>query len=788
MKRRLSITTAILLTLALSLALIPAQFSVNAATSELFISEYGEGSGFNKYIEIYNGTGASVDLADYAVWRVSNGGTWPEATIALEGTLQDGQVLIVYNPGTSTTPVNPIIAAAGDLQFPSGTLSHNGDDAIGLVKNGTLIDSVGTDGADPGTGWDVAGTVNATVDHVLVRQSTVCAPNTDWDAARGTSPADSEWIVLANEDWSNIGTHTASCGTPPPPPVVIINEVDSDQVSSDSAEFVELYDGGVGNTALDGFVLVLFNGSDDASYLAFDLDGQSTDSDGYFVLCANAATTPNCDLDVSPDTNLIQNGADAVALLVGDAAAFPEDTPVTTNGLLDAIVYDTDDADDAGLLVMLNAGQPQVNESGGGDSTAHSNQRCANGSGGALNTDTYAQYVPTPGAENTCVIEFSCSGPATPIHEVQGNGFESPLVGASGVVIEGVIVGDFQTSDYLRGFFIQEEDTDADGDPLTSEGLFVYDGSSPAVDVNIGDLVRVEGSVVEYFNLTELTSVTNIAVCGTGSASPTTVMMPVSSVDQWEQYEGMLINIPQTLYATENYNQGRYGEVDLSVNGRLDTPTNVVAPGTPAIALQAQNDLHRIQLEDGRTTQNPIPAPYMGLDNTLRAGDILPELTGVLNYAFGYYEVHPVAPLSFERVNARQAVPPDVGGTLKVASLNVLNYFVTLDDSGAICGPAGGLDCRGADNAFEFERQRSKIIAAIIAMDADLIGLMELENHPTDAALQDLVNGLNDIAGAGTYAYVDTGTIGTDAIKVAFIYQPGSVTPAGSPAILELPQ
>ena len=193
---------------------------------------------------------------------------------------------------------------------------------------------------------------------------------------------------------------------------VIINEVDADQAGTDAAEFVELYDGGVGNTDLTGLVLVLMNGSDDASYLAFDLDGMSTNGQGYFVLCGDAANVPNCDLDVEPNTNLIQNGADAVALYTGDADDFPNDTPVTTTNLLDAIVYDTDDGDDAGLLVLLNADQPQVNERDGGSGTTHSNQRCPNGSGGARNTDTYAQHTPTPGAENVCpeATGACCSG------------------------------------------------------------------------------------------------------------------------------------------------------------------------------------------------------------------------------------------------------------------------------------------------------------------------------------------------------------------------------------------
>ncbi len=185
---------------------------------------------------------------------------------------------------------------------------------------------------------------------------------------------------------------------------ILINEVDADTPGTDAAEFVELFDGGVGNTALDGLVLVVYNGSDDMSYNAFDLDGQTTGADGYFVLCGDAANVANCDLDVAPNTNLIQNGADAVALYVGNAADFPNDTPVTTANLIDAIVYDTNDADASGILVLLNAGQPQVNEGGAGDQTGHSNQRIPNGAGGLRNTDTYAQLPPTPGVENIAPV------------------------------------------------------------------------------------------------------------------------------------------------------------------------------------------------------------------------------------------------------------------------------------------------------------------------------------------------------------------------------------------------
>lgn len=197
-----------------------------------------------------------------------------------------------------------------------------------------------------------------------------------------------------------------------PPPAVLINEVDADQDIIDTAEFVELYDGGVGNTDLSSLVLVFFNGDDHASYRAFGLSGHSTNAAGYFVLGGDAANVPNCDYDVSPDTDLIQDGADAIALYVGSELDFPVGTPLTTANLIDALVYGTDDPTNAELLVLLNPGQPQVNENAAGDSAGDSNQRCLNGSGDPLSTDTYAQFPPTPGLDNECTVPTEDFGDA----------------------------------------------------------------------------------------------------------------------------------------------------------------------------------------------------------------------------------------------------------------------------------------------------------------------------------------------------------------------------------------
>ncbi len=191
----------------------------------------------------------------------------------------------------------------------------------------------------------------------------------------------------------------------------------------------------------------------------------------------------------------------------------------------------------------------------------------------------------TPGAENSC----GGGGPVpleVKIHEVQGNGSASPLVDTL-VAIEGIVVGDFQdgasgVNGDLNGFHVQEEDADADADALTSEGIFVYDGSSPAVNVQIGDLVQVEGVVSEFNDLTEITSFSGVTVVSSGNPIPTaaSVALPVNAVSDFEAYEGMLVTFPQALVISEYFNFDRFGEIVLTSERHL-TPTAEFEPGSP---------------------------------------------------------------------------------------------------------------------------------------------------------------------------------------------------------------
>jgi hypothetical protein len=163
----------------------------------VFFSEYIEGSGNNKAIEIYNGSGYNVDLSNYTVKLGSNGSPWGNA-ITLSGTLAAGGVYVIYNASA-----DPAIQAVGDIS--SDVTFFNGNDALGLFYSTLLIDVIGIEGEDPGNGWDVAGISEATEEHTLIRKTSITSGNTDWNSSAGTDAANSEWIVKEQDYFGNLG-------------------------------------------------------------------------------------------------------------------------------------------------------------------------------------------------------------------------------------------------------------------------------------------------------------------------------------------------------------------------------------------------------------------------------------------------------------------------------------------------------------------------------------------------------------------------------------------------------
>jgi predicted extracellular nuclease len=399
-----------------------------------------------------------------------------------------------------------------------------------------------------------------------------------------------------------------------------------------------------------------------------------------------------------------------------------------------------------------------------------------------------------------------CGDPFTAINAIQGPGGTSPFANLV-LSTEGVVTTDLQST--KKGFYIQEPNPD--GDPLTSDGLFIYTGGGPAL--NVGDRVRVNGKVVEFGGVTEISPVTNLDNCGpsTEGILPVELSLPFADANEanLEPLENMLVHFTQPLVINEYYNFDRYGEIILS-SKRLDTPTNVVAPGAAANALQAANNLDMITLDDGVSAQNPefLPHPNGGrfcqgtlvgtadcpVANIFRGGDLVSNLTAVVDYVAGGWRLIKTLPAIYTADNLRTIAPDLVPGEIRISSINTLNYFITLDNStvGSICGPDGIQDCRGAESVEEFDRQRPKTIATVIGMASDITGLLELENdNPTttaasvpDYAIKDIVTGLNAVAGPGTYDYIASGAIGGDAIKAGIVYKPARVTPVGAYATL----
>ncbi len=374
---------------------------------------------------------------------------------------------------------------------------------------------------------------------------------------------------------------------------------------------------------------------------------------------------------------------------------------------------------------------------------------------------------------------------ATPIHTVQGSGTSSPMTGQT-VSIEGIVVGDFQggTGVGLGGFFVQEEDADADADPSTSEGVWVFDNSA-GIDVNVGDLVQVTGVVEESSDLTQI-NVTGggatVNIASTGNTLPTaaTLDLPVAQESNYESFEGMLTAVADDTYITETFSVGRFGEFTVSEEERLIQFTECNAPDP--VALAAYNDaqdLRKLIVDDGRSGDNAFPIILgngyeVNATNSIRSGTVVTGLTGVIDERFGSYRMQGTD-FTLAGGNERPTAAPAVGGNLTVVGMNVLNYFTTLGS-------------RGADNAAEFDRQEAKIVNAICELDADIIGLAEIENNGYGAsgALQTLIDAISAECGI-TYDFVTAPNSGTDEIQVALIYKTSTVEESGTAASLSTP-
>lgn len=736
-----------------AITVVPA-FGEPGAASTVFINEI-------HYDNTGSDSGEGVEIAGPAGTDLS---TWSIV-------LYNGSNNLEYN----TVPLSGVLAnqggGYGTLWFSISGIQNGAPDAIALVDSTSTVVQF----------WSYEGTLTAgdgpaigitSTDIGVSESSSTLAGESLQLTGSGTTAGEFTWSgpTTASPDAANAGQVLGN----PPPTNVVINEFVFDVDGSDT-----------------GYAFIEIAGDPDTDYsdlTILEIEGDSTGS-GIIDAVIPVGTTNAA--GYWTDSEDAENGTVTLLLVSDFTGALGDDLDTDNDGTLDAtpwtaivddIAVSDGGASDRTYAMSVLAGfdgasriPDQADTDTLGDWMRNDFDKA--GFPGETGTPVIGEALNTPGAVNEPILVGpigACGDAATLISTIQGSGFASPEDGNTHI-IEGVVVGDFEGSSGLEGFFVQEEDTDVDGDPTTSEGIFVYNGSSDSV--SLGDTVRVQGVVDEFFGLTELTSLTGVVVCASGTdvATPSQLAPPLTDGDR-EAVEGMAVQFPAGLFVTDTYNLHRYGEAWLGIGGVVEQPTNEYGGGTPeATNLADENMLRSILLDDGSGSSDPSPIPYLNADGTLRIGDSDLDATAIMSYSFGNYKLEPVD-VSFEPTNPRPTGPPDVGGDIVVASMNVLNYWTTIG-----CGGA----CRGAQTAAQLDVQTDKLVAALRGMNADIIALQEIENNP--AAIQALVAAMNAAEGADVWEWIGPVSQNGYPIVNEIIFRNDRVTKVGDPMSLADP-
>ncbi len=781
--------------------------------------------GVPKAIELY-AISAIADLSVYGLESANNGGAAAGPEYTLSGAAAAGDVLYI---ASETTGFQSFFGFAPT--DTSGVASINGDDAIVLYENSAIVDVFGEVGVD-GTGrpWDyldgwasrVAGGPSATFDIAEWRFS---GPNAlDGETTNATA-----------------ATPFPLDGYTPAPQPIRINEVLVSTTGAD-LEFIEFT--GAPGASLDGLSLINIEADPVGNGVGgvdnrYDFGPGDVIGDNGFFLAANSLAAALENPNAALPANFFENSSSTIALV--ETASLTGDVVTGAETVIDAVAL----TDGTGSPTFFY-GAPVLGPDGSFYPSAVGRT--------AIDGDFALIDAFSPAGDNTTPTAGTAApGGATDvkIHEVQGaTGLaDGALVGVSGAADESPLLGQAvrvqgvvtTVLPDLGGFYVQEEDADADGDAATSEGVFV----ATAEAVSEGWIVTVEGAVAEVEGETRIVATAVTADDegdNSGLVTPTAIAFPTATVLQdadgdfvanLEAYEGMLVTVPEEMTVTELFQLDRFGTIRLSSEGRLEQFTQNAAPDAAGFAQHLKDVAARsLVLDDGADGQNPsvIRVPGLGADGSLDAGDVVrmgdvyTSLTGVVSFSEDdqtgseepEYRIH-LADGALTQQNPRPATPAAVGSDFKVAALNVLNFFTTLDTfpGNEGVGP-NGLDPRGADtnpqNALpgvgatdEYQRQLSKLVEALTAMDADVVGLVEIENDfleggaaPADAAaqgdrgvaIQALVDAVNAALGETAYDWVRPPSgefVGGDAIAVGFIYDTRSVSLVGEAAVLDDP-
>lgn len=731
------------------------------------------GADVGEFIEVRVAAGSDVSAMTLALYNGNGGGLY--ATLNLPA-----------SPATSDGVFDYYVVNAPGLQ-------NGAPDGIALVNGGTVAEFLSYEGAMTASDGPAAGLTSTDVG--------VTEP--------GSTPVGFSLQRNADGSWRSPEAETRGAANEgvAPPPEVSINEfrVSSGGASDNTSNFVELV--ATPGQSFDGLTLLAVSGEFAPGQVDFaiSLDGAVADENGFLLIAeqSNPALesgdvgVAGLDFFGSPQSFLVVDG------FTGSVGG---DLDTDNDGVFDTGVG----AVLASVSLVDGDATPDVNYSRDvfgpdGTFTPAGGARNPDGSGAFTQLAFGDTSADTPGATNAAV-------PAIPslISEVQGAGAVAARLG------EVVTVNAVVTYLVADGFFLQEEDTDADGSAATSEGIFVFMGAGTTLP-NLGDQVSVTGTVTEFFEETQISNVTDVTVQSLGNPMPTMAEILLSqTATDFEAVEGMRFRLSsgiagEEITVIENFNLDRFGEITVSA-GTQTQATQMFDAQTEAaqVAQVIEGNLNnRLIIDDGQSGQNPdafafIPNLTSG-DNgngildagdtftaegaTLRLGSEITgvtgdagqdDITGVMRFSFGEYRMLVDGQLVIDPATnegARPATPEDVGGDVQVAAFNVLNYFTSFSDATAT-NPAG--QARGASSASDLERQTTKLVDAFLETGAEVFAIQEIENNGFGAgsAIAALIEALNAEAvlrgSSAVYAFVDPtvdgGPIGTDAIITGLIY------------------
>jgi len=360
----------------------------------------------------------------------------------------------------------------------------------------------------------------------------------------------------------------------------------------------------------------------------------------------------------------------------------------------------------------------------------------------------------------TYFIQFVFAQSILTIPQIQGTGTSSSYTQQI-IKTTGIVTAKFIGTEKIGGYFLQ--DAIGDGNVLTSDGIFV---STSLDNIIVGDKVEITAIVAENGGRTQLGNIINTTKLSSNNSLPIAKIIFNPANWNWEQYEGMLLEFEQTLFVTNNYSLQSSGQLTLNPT-RKYTPTNQFIPGSAEyFALSLSNSYSQLTLDDGITTFNFTPIQFADVTGTRRTGERTNNLLVVADYVNSKNVIYPAkSPIFYG--NPRPASPANLGNyNLKVCAFNLEIYLA--DSYGQGYGP---------NSSAEAARQHVKILAAMLAIDADIYGIIEIQEGQN--ALTKLVNAMNAATIAGRYAFINDGSSisGTTYTKAAYIFRTDKISP-----------